>query len=287
VKNPRQPLNIANIKDFFSSVKSEALSFNVSEFYGEVLDYSETILGGIYFRIIGLQNRNAEFITTFPIATPKNPMQYTLPIPGNLVLIEATQDAYYYTNIFSKTGNENTDFLINFESSIFSETIDKQSNAQLDVKGFIIKEVIPINLKPGDTVLKGTQNNNIVLSYDVDGNPTISIILNRADANYDSNTNGIHLFGAFTSDKEYDIGVKIKANFPSDEYDIQTIIVNSDSIRLNSKNKSITFTSNRNINFIMNSDMNIDCANIFANSNKIYLGKNANESLVLGNKLKD
>jgi hypothetical protein len=156
-------------------------------------------------------------------------------------------------------------------------TIDKQGFVQVD-------PIIAIAEGPGDTLIKGFHNNDIALSYNIDGAPIISIIVNRAVAEYDMNTSGVHIYGLHDVDSEIQYSDVVNNNVPEEGPD-EFLVLNANKVRINAKAGTI-YISGENTAIVGNRFVAIDAGeNFFVNTPKAYIGQDAEEPFILGNQL--
>lgn len=285
-----------NPVDYFRRL-NEKFTPDINVFYAEVIGYIEDNLPGtINFRVLGLDN-NAESIK---YAWPKNQSIYSKPIPGMIVKIEEAQGYFYYTGTYQHTDNENPDFIFNFLNEVEAQVQNKndtddyseafitgqpqEQGSDIDQKDFKLHdEIISIREKAGDTLIKGYFNNDIILTYDEEGNAIISLVLDRDSSEFDSNTKGLHIYSNFDVDSDLEFNIKIKENIPK-ESDGGAIVIKNDKIRIAADVGSIFFSSNNKISLVSNNNFTVDTsANAIINAKNIFLGKDAKEKLMLGN----
>lgn len=293
-----------NPEDFFQDTDEDALSTSIDEYLVKVEDYPKDELpGAVYFRWFNYQDKSIQQKNELPIAYPKNSHCYIKPVPHQILKVEEFQGYYFYTGLYQHTQNENGDFVFDILTENEAGTkdlpdkgkyndrmngnISPNQKGNYDLKGFKQKEINPINEKSGDNIIKGLQNNDIILSYDKENNPLISLVLDREDKNYNQNTKGIHIYSNYDIDTDKEYAGDIKRNLPDNEKSGGGIVLNNDKIRVNANNGSIYFSTSKEFSVSANSNVNFDTKQNFnINAKEIYLGKNAKESIVLGNTLK-
>lgn len=292
--------------DFFQDVDEEGISTSLSSYFATIVDYPKNeVAGAIQFRLFHHDRNSTIDNKELLIAYPLNPQNYTKPVPNQIVKIVELQGYYLYQGLYQSSNNENGDFIHEIFSedeagttdkpnsdnykALFDGTKEPNQQGQYDLKGFEQKDDIPkIKEKPGDTILKGLQNNDIILSYDENNNPVISLVVDREDNDYNKNNKGIHIYGENDIDSGLEISSDKKENFPNDESNGGGIVLNNDKIRMNAKSGTIFLSANKDISLSSNQSFTIDNGKeTVINSPEIYLGsKDAEESVVLGDTLK-
>ena len=290
---------LSSITNFFKIVDASSYTSNTASFFAEVKGYPlESLSGAIYFRILGLHDKIDKTLEMLPIAYPEDPKIYMKPVINNIVKIIEVCDLFYYTGIYAHTTNENNDFASDIlepeylgttdtiNSNDYEKTFTGETTTDTEIE-YPFDEIPAIKEKAGDTIIKGSANNDIILSYNENGDPIISIVLNRYTDVYNFNTMGIHLYGNENVDSTLEWPISIKDNLPIDEKEGSAIVLNTDKIRILAQTGTIFIGAYKNISFSSEQEFTIDNKKITKiNSPEILLGKNATEKLVLGDMLR-
>lgn len=255
----------------------------------------DEIPGAITFRIPGVDELN----DYSEIAKPKISNSYTKPAIGMYVQLEIIQNQFFYNGIFKYTTTDNADFIDEFlsekdqrtdiESNAddYESTIDNGGPTEEEGASEFIKhssDIVSIKEKEGDNIIKGFHNNTLIFSYDDLGNSKTSLVINREDENYDLNTQGIHVLGDYDIDIETDFPDAFSSNTP-EEVAGSGILLKADKIRISSDAASIYLSSAVDATIASKNNINLDSQKqLNVNTPKIYLGTEASEALVLGNK---
>ena len=225
-------------------------------------------------------------------AAPLYSKSFTFPVIGQLVLILDIDGFYYYTGQFQFSKQQNAEFLLEY----FDERNSGVIGAKEDFDN-VTKEIFPTSIKVeqvdkrvGETFLTGNFNNDIILGYDKNNNAKLSIIQNREDSTYDLNTSGFHI--------RTDQKITDEITYPNDkdieDSELKFILITEDVLNFVSKLGDIILSSNDKIiinskeNVIINTDKTASLKaskSIEIKSNEIYIGEDANEAVVLGDKL--
>lgn len=291
-------------QNFFQDIDEHGISISIPSYFAKVVSYpDEEISGAIQFRLLHHDKNSILKETELLIAYPLNPQHYTKPVPNQIIKIAEVQGYYFYQGLYQSSTNENGDFaydLFNEEDlgttnkpdtsdykGLMNGTKEPTQQGQYDLKGFEQKDIPNIQEKAGDTLLKGLQNNDIILSYDENNNPTINLIINRDTNQYNPNTEGFQIYGEYDIDSKLEIPCDKKNNFPSDESNGSGGILNLDKVRINANLGSIFLGANQNISLSSNGSTTIDNKQeTKIDSPEIFLGKDAQEPLVKGDSLK-
>jgi hypothetical protein len=293
-----------NANEFFNNLENSNLT-NLQYFNAKVIkSIKDKLPGTIEFRMLNQDNSSILNNENLFVAYPLNPNNYTIPVPNQIIKLIEIQGIYYYFGINQITANENGDFVFDYANNdqlgtnnkinsddykqIFSGNKSPNQQGNYDLEDFIKKEnkIPPIKEKVGDTILKGMQNNNIILSYDKNGNPFISFVINREDENFNENSNNISIYSNLDIDSNFNYAADKKTNIPNNEKKGTLGLINLDKLRINAKNGSIILSANNSFTVTTNNNVNIDNkTKVNINSPEIYLGENAKEPLVLGNEL--
>lgn len=279
--------------EFYYDTNEDGISDKVNSFLCKVVDYPEDeINGSITIRIFNFNDKSNK--VSKDVAYPINPNSYTKPIPNQIVKVVEIHGDYYYYGVFNKSINkQNPDFVFDFltdsevgtEDGVNSENytdrmegnISPQSQNNKNLKEFkISNQSIPvIKEKSGDTIINGSKNNNIVLSYTENENePYISFLIDRDKESYNENDKGIQIYNKKDIDNNIKYSCDIQKNKPTNESNSGGIIINNDKIRLNSNTGSIFLSSNMDFTVSVNNNINFDSnkkINIKSKDNNINL----------------
>lgn len=293
----------SNAIDFFGKVFDDTLAPHTFAFLAEAISYPQTSdfpPGSIRFRVLDWDNKAIQSRDSAPVAFPKNPYMYTKPVPGEIIKIEEIQGNYMYSGLHQQTQNENGDFLFQIASlneggtdnkkntkdyeAAFSGQQQKSNSPDVDTLGFTIENspIPSINEKPGDSIVKGHRNNDIILSYDDNGNPIIAMVVQRTDSTYDVNTQGIHIYSDHDVDKELNYTIQKKKNTPNESAGGSTVINNA-KLRLWASNGTLFLAAKDSIGLSSDHNITIDTLrDVLIDAQGISLGANAKQALLLG-----
>lgn len=256
---------------------------------GYVKSYPATpkTVGEIIFTI-PFSNETDSYYT----ASPLQSSFFTMPVVGELVLILKIDNIYYYTGRFQFSSAKNKEFLL--------EYIDERNSGIDGAKNDfdnVTKEIFPTKIKlkqvnkaVGETFIESNFNNDIILGYDDKGDSKLSIIQNREDSSYDLNTSGLH----FRTNKKITDEITYPKDINIEDDNMNFILLTEDALNFVSKLDDIILSSNNKVIINAKNDINIDgdksinintSDDMKINGNKIYIGKDANEAAVLGDKL--
>ena len=274
------------MRNKFNSLLKESLNQTREQTnnFGYVKSYpKENIIAG---EIIFTLPFNAGEGNAYYTASPLDPNCYTLPIVGQMVLILYLNNNFYYCGYFQFTKQQNADFLLQYISEQYCDVSGSAEEFKnVSSKIFPVDTKVPeINKFVGETFISGNCNNNVVLGYDANGEAKLSIIQNRFDSTYDLNTPGIHMRTnqKITDEIEYPNSTDIEDN------ESNFLLLTEDILNLVSKVGNVIITSNDKI--IINAKdiiyLNAD-KDIVIDGKSVKIGKDADEPLVLGNKLID
>lgn len=278
---------------YFRNLNSKTFAEKIDNFLGIVTNYPENtdLPGAIQFRIPGLLNKSQSEL----VALPENPNSYIKPVPGTIIRLKWFQGYYVYSGLYKHKSIENNDFLIDILTETDLRTVNIPDYTENNTDDYNKLEFIDFEIeiplikeKAGDHIIRGNNNNDIILSYKDNGSPYISFLINRTISEYDTNTEGIHIYGDFDIDNEINFNNNKNPYKPKEEQDGSGVVLNFNKIRLItdinsiyiSSAKEIGLSSKNKITFFTEESYDID-------SPIINLGKNADESIVLGNKLND
>lgn len=270
-------------------------------------------IGKIKYRLLQSERGKSKDAKSF--AYPISTRFITYPILHETVVIINFLNRVFYSDVLNFLNAMNNDALPNLSTAPSSETtksvkdykkvstsgIPNNSNEKTIKFGKYFKDLnnsIPIrSINEGDVALNGRFGNYIVLGGSKTGKPYIKMsVIDKSEyklvSESTSNDRGIWI----TND-EIKFSSKCpkitENNNPPNEYTGNQIYIGSDRIILNSLKgdivgfspKSIMFSCEKNFVISSNSDINIKSKSISIDTNSISLGKNADEPLVLGNKL--